>query len=60
MNKVYPDAKSALEGILKDGMMIMSALGLLRHRRDLVRRAARSGVKNLTVVSTMPASTASD
>jgi len=24
MNKVYPDAKSALEGILKDGMMVMS------------------------------------
>ena len=24
MNKVYPDAKSALDGILKDGMMIMS------------------------------------
>ena len=22
MNKVYPDAKSALDGILKDGMMI--------------------------------------
>ena len=24
MNKVYPDAKSALDGILRDGMMIMS------------------------------------
>ena len=24
MNKVYPDAKSALAGVLKDGMMIMS------------------------------------
>ena len=24
MNKVYPDAKSALDGLLKDGMMIMS------------------------------------
>ena len=24
MNKVYPDARSALDGILKDGMMIMS------------------------------------
>ena len=24
MNKVYPDAKSALEGVLKDNMMIMS------------------------------------
>jgi len=39
---VYPDAKSALDGILKDGMMIMSGgFGLLRHRRDLVRRVAR-------------------
>src|SRR5918994_1763787 len=27
MNKVYPDAKSALEGILRDGMMIMSYVG---------------------------------
>ena len=24
MNKVYPDAKSALSGILKDNMMIIS------------------------------------
>ena len=24
MNKVYPDAKSALEGVLKDVLMVMS------------------------------------
>src|SRR5215468_7835983 len=31
MNKVYPDAKSALAGLLKDGMMIMSGgFGLSR------------------------------
>ena len=24
MKKVYPDAKSALEGIIKDGMMVMA------------------------------------
>ena len=52
MNKVYPDAKSALEGILNDGMMIMSGgfglCGIPETLSDAIRDA---GVKNLTVVS---------
>ena len=52
MNKVYPDAKSALAGILKDGMMIMSGgfrlCGIAEALSDAIRN---SGVKNLTVIS---------
>src|SRR5262247_2344590 len=52
MNKVYPDAKSALDGVLKDGMMIMSGgfglCGIAEALSDAIRDA---GVKNLTVVS---------
>ena len=52
MNKVYPDAKSALAGLLKDGMMIMSGgfglCGIAETLSDAIRDA---GVTNLTVVS---------
>jgi 3-oxoacid CoA-transferase subunit A len=52
MNKVYPDAKSALAGLLRDGMMIMSGgfglCGIAEALSDVIRE---SGVKNLTVVS---------
>jgi 3-oxoacid CoA-transferase subunit A len=52
MNKVYPDAKSALAGLLRDGMMIMSGgfglCGIAETLSDAIRDA---GVKNLTVVS---------
>src|SRR5271169_1244728 len=52
MNKVYPDAKSALDGLLKDGMMIMSGgfglCGIAEHLSDAIRD---SGVKELTVIS---------
>ena len=52
MNKVYPDARSALDGILRDGMMIMSGgfglCGIAETLSDAIRDA---GVKNLTVVS---------
>src|SRR5437764_6596827 len=52
MNKVYPDAKSALDGILKDGMMIMSGgFGLCGIAETLSEALRDSGVKNLTVVS---------
>ena len=52
MNKVYPDAKSALDGILKDGMMIMSGgFGLCGIAENLSDAIRDSGVKNLTVVS---------
>jgi len=52
MNKVYPDAKSALEGTLRDGMMVMSGgFGLCGIAETLANAICDSGVKNLTVVS---------
>jgi 3-oxoacid CoA-transferase subunit A len=52
MNKVYPDAKSALDGLLRDGMMIMSGgFGLCGIAETLSDAIRESGVKNLTVVS---------
>ena len=52
MKKVYPDAKSALEGILRDGMMVMSGgFGLCGIAETLSDAIRDSGVKNLTVVS---------
>src|SRR5918996_1198060 len=52
MNKVYPDAKSALDGILKDGMMVMSGgFGLCGIAETLSDALRDSGVKGLTVVS---------
>jgi len=52
MNKVYPDAKSALDGIVWDGMMVMSGgFGLCGIAEDLADALRQSGVKELTVVS---------
>jgi 3-oxoacid CoA-transferase subunit A len=52
MNKVYPDANSALDGILRDGMMIMSGgFGLCGIAETLSDAIRDSGVKNLTVIS---------
>jgi len=52
MNKVYPDAKSALAGVLKDGMMIMSGgFGLCGIPEILIEAVKRTGVKGLTVIS---------
>src|SRR4030095_8399273 len=52
MNKVLPDAKSALAGLLKDGMMIMSGgFGLCGIAEALSDAIRESGVKNLTVIS---------
>ena len=52
MKKVYPDAKSALEGVLKDGMMIMAGgFGLCGMPGTLIAAIRDSGVKNLTCVS---------
>src|SRR5438046_9941578 len=52
MKKVYPDATSALDAILKDAMMIMSGgfglCGIPETLSDAIRDA---GVKNLTVIS---------
>jgi 3-oxoacid CoA-transferase subunit A len=52
VNKVYPDAKTALAGLLKDGMMIMAGgFGLCGIPEALIHAIRDSGVKNLTVVS---------
>jgi 3-oxoacid CoA-transferase subunit A len=52
MNKVYPDAKAALAGLLKDGMLIMAGgFGLCGIPETLILAIRDSGVKNLTVVS---------
>src|ERR1700722_19898375 len=52
MNKVYADARSALEGLLKDGMTIMAGgFGLCGIPENLINAILLSGVKNLTVIS---------
>jgi 3-oxoacid CoA-transferase subunit A len=52
MRKVYPDAPSALDGLLKDGMTILAGgFGLCGIPETLIHAIRQSGVKNLTVVS---------
>lgn len=51
-NKVYKDAKSALEGLLRDGQMLMcGGFGLVGVPDKLIEAVKASGVKNLTCVS---------
>jgi 3-oxoacid CoA-transferase subunit A len=52
MKKVYPDARAALAGLLKDGMLIMAGgFGLCGIPETLIKAIRDSGVKNLTIVS---------
>ncbi len=52
MKKVYADARSALAGLLKDGMTIMAGgFGLCGIPESLILAIRDFGVKNLTVVS---------
>src|SRR3982750_2924935 len=52
MKKVYPDAKAALAGVLKDGMLIMAGgFGFCGIPETLIRAIRDAGVKNLTIVS---------
>ena len=52
MRKVYPDARAALAGLLKDGMLIMAGgFGLCGIPESLIQAIREAGVKNLTVVS---------
>ena len=52
MNKVYPDAKNALEGLLFDGMTVMSGgFGLCGIPENLITAMRDSGVKDITVIS---------
>ena len=52
VNKIYPDAVSALAGLLKDDMTIMSGgFGLCGIPSALIEAIRDSGVKGLTVIS---------
>ena len=52
MNKLYPDATSALEGLLKDGLLIASGgFGLCGVPERLLDAVRDSGVKDLTFAS---------
>jgi 3-oxoacid CoA-transferase A subunit len=51
-NKVYKDAKSALEGVVRDGMMVMcGGFGLCGIPEKLILALRDSGAKDLTCVS---------
>ena len=52
MNKSFPDARSALAGILKDGMTVMAGgFGLCGIPQILIAAIRDLGVKDLTVIS---------
>ena len=52
VNKVFPDAKAALAGLLRDGMSIMSGgFGLCGIPSALIDAIRDSGVKDLTIIS---------
>jgi len=52
MNKIFPDARSALADILKDGMTVMSGgFGLCGLPQILIAAIRDLGVKDLTVIS---------
>ena len=52
MKKVYDTPKAALDGLLRDGMTIMSGgFGLVGNPESLIPEIRASGVKDLTVIS---------
>lgn len=52
VNKIFPDAKAALNGLLRDGMTIMSGgFGLCGIPSALIEAIRDSGVKGLTIIS---------
>lgn len=52
MNKVYPSARAALEGIVKDGQLLaVGGFGLCGIPEALIDALKDSGVKNLTAIS---------
>lgn len=52
VNKVFPDTKAALAGLLRDGMTIMSGgFGLCGIPAALIDTIRESGIRDLTVIS---------
>ncbi len=52
MNKIYPSAAKALEGVVRDGqLMAVGGFGLCGIPEALIAALHDSGVKNLTVIS---------
>jgi 3-oxoacid CoA-transferase subunit A len=52
VNKLYDTPKAALDGLLRDGMTIMSGgFGLVGNPESLIPEIRASGVKDLTVIS---------
>jgi 3-oxoacid CoA-transferase subunit A len=52
MKKLFPDARTALAGVIKDGMSIMSGgFGLCGIPESLIEAVRESGARNLTVIS---------
>ncbi|WP_395174691.1 CoA transferase subunit A [Roseibium alexandrii] len=52
MNKVYPDAKAALEGLAFDGMTVMAGgFGLCGIPENLIVALRESGAQNITAIS---------
>ena len=52
MNKLYASPKAALDGLLRDGMTIMSGgFGLVGNPESLIPEIKESGVKDLTIIS---------
>src|SRR3984885_13002660 len=50
--KVFPDARAALEGIVKDGMTLMcGGFGVCGIPENLIDALHSSGAKNLTIIS---------
>ena len=52
LNKLYPDARSALDGIVRDGMLLaVGGFGLCGIPEALIAALRDTGVRNLTVAS---------
>ena len=52
MNKLYDSPKAALDGLLRDGMTIMSGgFGLSGNPESLISEIKAAGVKDLTIIS---------
>ena len=52
MNKIFESPRAALDGLLRDGMTIMSGgFGLAGNPESLIPEIRASGVKNLTIIS---------